>query len=361
MPRVLMLFNRPRAERLAAAEAGQCPDELLYGVRALRGRGWEVETTDDGFTDFPGAAALKALDNLLSHGGRRTGFHLKQAWRVREHVKSADVVFATADSSGLPVLLFKELGWVKTPVVYASIGLADAFADDRGPVFALYRRLLRQADRVIAYSLPELDALAGRFGVRPEKLRFVPFGVETTFFNGVSGPVSPRPLAFGLDHRRDWPTLFAAVAGLEEIVEVIANPDVLRGLAVPRNVVLLPPEPISALRDRLLAAPLVVLPVRDNDYTGATISLLQAMAARRPVIVSRTRAIADGYGLHDGKNCWLVPPGDVPALAAALTRALNDEDARRRIGQAAVSHVRAHHDIAHYAEAIDAALREVAR
>ena len=39
-------------------------------------------------------------------------------------------------------------------------------------------------------------------------------------------------------------------------------------------------------------------------------TLLQAMAHGKPVVVSRTAAIAEGYGLEDGENCRLVPPGD---------------------------------------------------
>ena len=49
MPRVMMLFNKPRADRIAAAADGRCPDELLYGMGALQRRGWEVESTDEGF------------------------------------------------------------------------------------------------------------------------------------------------------------------------------------------------------------------------------------------------------------------------------------------------------------------------
>ena len=45
----------------------------------------------------------------------------------------------------------------------------------------------------------------------------------------------------------------------------------------------------------------------------------------KPVVVSRTRAIATGYGLVDGENCRLVAPGD----AATFERALGDVLARR--------------------------------
>lgn len=357
MPRVHFLFNKPRAALLAAAREGLCPDELLYGMRTLQGLGWEVTTGDDGFADYFGADFLKACDNLLSRGGRRTGFNFRQAWRLRHALRQADVVFATADSSGLPVLLLKRLGLLSTPVVYGSIGLTEAFAGDRGPVYRWYRRLLPLASVVLAYARAEAEQLIADFSLPPGKARFVPFGVEADFFRG-AGESSGRPLAFGLDHRRDWPTLFTALYQTAVEFDVVANPDVLRGLTPPPGAHLSLPESIDRLRDRLRQAPFVVLPVKDNVYSGGTISLLQAMAAGKAVIVSRTRAIADGYGLRDGENCLLTPPGDAAALAGAIGRLASDVALVRRLGDAAARHVRQHHSIQHLAAAINAALRE---
>ena len=358
MPRVLMLFNKPRAGLIAASGAGQCPDELLYGMKTLGERGWQVEVSDAGFADFPGGRILKGLDDFLSRGGRRTGFHVKQAWRLRREIEKADVVFATADSSGLPVLALKALGLVHTPVLYASIGLAETFGDPAGLVYALYRLCLQKAERILTYSVAETEELSRKFGLERERVHFVPFGVETNFFQHESIAGKGRPLAFGLDHRRDWPTFFAAAAGAPANFELLANPDVLRGLAAPRNVMLLPPEPIEALRRRLLAAPFVVLPVRENGYSGGTISLLQSMAAGKAAIVSRTQAIADGYGLVDGENCLLTPPGDVPAMARAISRLLGDPALVVRLGESAAAHVRVGYDIDRLDGDLDRLLRE---
>jgi len=356
--RVLMLFNRPRAALLAEAEQGRCPDELLYGLRTLRERGWPIETSDDGFAPSWTTRAYRLLNDVLSHGGRRTGFHLQQALRLRTRLRRAELIFATADSSGMPVLLLRALGLIRTPVITSSIGLAETFGEPVGAVYGLYRRLLREAAAVIVYASDERAALIKLFGLAPEKVHFVTFGVQTDFFAGVATTAGP-PLAFGIDHRRAWPTFLAAAAGYDGALELVSNPDLLRGLARPRNVLALPPEPIADLRARMQRARFVVLPVRDNNYSGATISLLQAMAAGKAVIVSRTRAVADGYGLVDGENCLLVPPGDVPALAAALDRLAHDEALVARLGANAAAHVRARHDIVHLATALENVWRGV--
>ena len=89
---------------------------------------------------------------------------------------------------------------------------------------------------------------------------------------------------------------------------------------------------LEMVRDRLGTARVVALPVRDNAYSGATTVLLQAMAMAKPVVVSRTEAIARGYGLEDGVNCRFVPPGDVEAFELTLIETLTGADAAMDLG-----------------------------
>ncbi len=96
----------------------------------------------------------------------------------------------------------------------------------------------------------------------------------------------------------------------------------------------------------------MALPVRDNTYTGATTVLLQAMASGKPVVVSRTAAIARGYHLEDGSNCVLVPPGDAEALANAVGTLLDDDDRAQAIGARARATVEEHLTWGRYANAI---------
>jgi glycosyltransferase involved in cell wall biosynthesis len=56
------------------------------------------------------------------------------------------------------------------------------------------------------------------------------------------------------------------------------------------------------------------------------------MAMAKPVVVSRTDAIAAGYGLEDGVNCRLVPPGDADALERRLLELLAGADAATALG-----------------------------
>ena len=94
------------------------------------------------------------------------------------------------------------------------------------------------------------------------------------------------------------------------------------------------------MRDRLERARVVALPVRENSYSGATTVLLQAMALAKPVVVTRTAAIATGYGLEDGENVPLVAPGDAGAFGAGARRVLADESRAPSARRARAGHGR---------------------
>jgi len=67
--------------------------------------------------------------------------------------------------------------------------------------------------------------------------------------------------------------------------------------------------------------------------------VMEAMAMGRPVIAARSGGIPDIVA--DGDTGILVPPGDVPALRAAITRLLADSRLRERMGEAGKERVAA--------------------
>jgi glycosyltransferase involved in cell wall biosynthesis len=88
----------------------------------------------------------------------------------------------------------------------------------------------------------------------------------------------------------------------------------------------------------LSAADVLVI---SSDHEGLPIVLLEAMAAGCPVVSTRVGEI--GHVLKDGRDGWLVPPGQADALAAALGEALTRRDeARRRAAAARETFERGH-------------------
>ena len=63
----------------------------------------------------------------------------------------------------------------------------------------------------------------------------------------------------------------------------------------------------------------------------------------------------------DGETGVLVPPGDVPALAAAMDALAASPERRAAMGAAARARIEARNSVAAYGRALGGILREVAR
>ena len=143
---------------------------------------------------------------------------------------------------------------------------------------------------------------------------------------------------------------------------IVTTADRARTLtSVPPNVEVETDLPFDLMRRRLGEARVVALPVVDNTYSGATTVLLQAMALAKPVVVSRTRAVAEGYGLVDGENCRLVEPGAEGAFRSALDGVLRDDSHARALGVAARRTVEGNLTWERYVERVEAVLDEARR
>jgi glycosyltransferase involved in cell wall biosynthesis len=75
--------------------------------------------------------------------------------------------------------------------------------------------------------------------------------------------------------------------------------------------------------------------VLSSLYEGLPYTLMEAMAAGRPVVA--TRGGPNGDLVRDGENGLLVPPRDARALADALIRLLSAPDERKRLGERALA------------------------
>ena len=84
------------------------------------------------------------------------------------------------------------------------------------------------------------------------------------------------------------------------------------------------------------------------------------MALGKPVVVTRTQAIATGYGLVDGENCRLVAPGDGAGFERALGEVLRDGFHARALGSSARTTVERELTWERYVDRIEELLRDAA-
>ena len=89
-------------------------------------------------------------------------------------------------------------------------------------------------------------------------------------------------------------------------------------------------QPRSGVRDALARSNLVVMPCRradDGDQDGVPVVLMEALAARRPVVTCPVSGIPE---LVDDAVGWLAPPDDRDALIDAIHAANHPENRRVR-------------------------------
>lgn len=212
-------------------------------------------------------------------------------------------------------------------------------------------RLAMDADVVIAISDYEKDLIT-RAGMRVRRFEVVPPGVETAEFDGGGDDVyasfninrcAARVVLFvGRLHRsKGVDTLIAAMPTIlrcePETILFLVGPDwgdrarftrQIQDLGLESKVVLAGPLNRSELVSAYRGAALMVLP---STYEAFGIVLIEAMAARLPVVASNAAAIP--YVVSHGETGLLFPMGDHAALANCVVALLRDEHLRRPMGE----------------------------
>jgi glycosyltransferase involved in cell wall biosynthesis len=225
--------------------------------------------------------------------------------------------------------------------IHAGPGDIEAFAGRIGDARTRFIALsLRAANRVLAVSAGSAEAMERCFGARdiqpipnpaptvpPEAISDVGAAGGVLFLGGFENPVK----------------------GGEQMVEALEAcaadlPDAEFVLAGPGD----PPERLTRLskrlanvrwagwldeagkRDAFARCGTFVLPATSE---GLPVALLEAMAWGRAIIATRVGGVPDV--VTDGIDARIVPPGEPPAIAAAIAETTADPEARRRLGAAA--------------------------
>jgi glycosyltransferase involved in cell wall biosynthesis len=327
----IFIAYRDAPERRAALTASGAERYRLFGLDELAARGAVVQHNLERRIPAWARAVDWLLDKVVYGVGGYGGDFASVLASLRE-INRADVVLSTVDTVGLPLVLLKRFGLVRPPIVYVAVGLPERLVQLRR-LQRLYRRALTATRAIVSYAESEVRWLRDWLGGGANVV-FVPFGVDTAHFAPADRQPEVDVVSIGADPRRDFSLLTGIAARHPELTfRLVASAEHVRAFGgLPANVSVDTDIPLDAVRERLAAARVVALPVRENSYSGATTTLLQAMAMAKPVVVSRTDAIATGYGLEDGVNCRLVPPGDAAGFERALLETLTGADAATALG-----------------------------
>lgn len=262
----------------------------------------------------------------LQENGRRLGYW-GLAWRARR--ADPPLVVSLSEKIGMCVSLLARGS--------AQVVIAHNLTTRRRRALQHRSAWLQRVDRVLVLSRPQEAYLLDEVKLDASRVRFLYDKVDHRFFAPQGGADEGYVLSVG-QTGRDYRTLFDAVGptGIPTVVVPSSKwiPAAERSVgAVPSNVTVRQGLSSVALRRLYDRASVVVVPLEPGlEWAAGVNGVLEAMAMRKPLIVSATPGIAD-Y-VSDGENALVVPPRDPRSLGAAITTLLAERGAASRLAAA---------------------------
>lgn len=315
----------------------------IFGRLARRGH--EVTLLVSGWAD---GEPRQIVDGMETHrtGGRHT-FSLAAPRYYHQHLRGREFDVVVEDLNKIPLFSPR---WVRRPlalIVHHLFG-RTAFEEASAPVAAatwlLERPLAREYRNVptVAVSRSTADDLIHR-GFDPKMIEVIPNGVDLDFYR--PDPQEPRfdgPALLYLGRLKKYKRVDLIIRALARLRDagvaarlIVAGQgdhgEALRGLVAELG-----------LEDRVEFPGYVSEQEKRRYFRGAWVHVLtspkegwgitnlEAAACGTPTVASDSPGLRDS--VVDGRTGFLVPHGDVAALAGRLAELLDDAELRERLG-----------------------------
>jgi glycosyltransferase involved in cell wall biosynthesis len=291
-------------------------------------------------------------------------------WIYRRQIRAASVLKTNQASGAWTAVLAR---WLYGTPLVVRCGFPWSFNYDRESprmvrrlaVRVLERLAVRAADRIVVTSEAVADYLVMRHGVDRGRLRIVPNAIDVDRFAPARPPRPEKGLIVFVGRlvpEKRLDVLVAAAASVPgaRLLLIGDGPERER-LAQQAAAAGVPLElagtvPNTEVAAWLARAEIFALP---SAYEGQPKALLEAMACGLPVVGSDVPGVRDI--VRHGETGWLVPAGDVGALAVALAALSSDPGLRERLGLAGRTAVQHRYALPAVIEQEIAVLAEVAR
>jgi glycosyltransferase involved in cell wall biosynthesis len=304
---------------------GEVPNVTPFGIDELANHGVDVAFRPVLSGRVPKALARRVRD-------RAGGLEYFEALAVQRNRlrRSADVVLCWDEFTGIPATALRG-----GPPVISGVQLLTDPKNRSSAFIRRARKALKRMDAVFVQALPQLPVMRDEWDVPEHKLRFVPFGVDGSWFRPVEGEIDrDRVASVGDDAHRDHDTLIKAISDVRR-----RRPGTRLELATQLDVDL-PPDLGTLHRGHLGRkrreyygrANVVAVATSPNIHGSGMSVILEAMACGRPYVVTDSAGL-EGYIRH-GHDGLVVPPGDVDMFASAVNALMSDPERADAMGAA---------------------------
>lgn len=266
-------------------------------------------------------AGLGDWSDYFRHGAR--------VWHAARQATVPSGILTCFPQLPLTIGLQKRLARSDIPIVAWTFNVGTLYGGAR---LRLAKTGLAAVNRFIVHSRAEIKTCSEWLNLPAERFQFVPLQRAVPELQSAEDRQHPFILSMGSAHR-DYRLLFAVLAELGLPAVVVAGAHAVQGLTVPVNVELRSGLSEDQCRALLQQARLNVVPVDNQTTASGQVTLLDAMMAARPAIVTACPASVD-Y-VVDGIDAMLVRHADHDHLKASIQRLWDDEALRTSMGAAA--------------------------
>ena len=304
---------RPQENRIRDSIAGICNPAFFYTdyenrlIKMLHG--------------------IKGAGNILSHIAY-WAVSLKDAVRIYAAHKQPHKLFVN------PIVGFFYCLLLSSFHGSDKVTVAGFLFEDKSST--LYLRLRKRivdfaygsAAQLVVYSHIEQKKYGALFPSLADKIKFVKYGRDFDIFKENEYASDSPYIASGGGSNRDFDTLVAAMARLEDesypaSAAIATRPGNLAADGVPANLKVLYDIRMETFGSFLANSQFVILPLKDNDVSAGHMSLMESMSLGKVIIITDIPSVRDYV---NESHVFFYPPGDSQALAGMIKYVLKNLD-----------------------------------
>lgn len=312
--KVLYLYPTPRKNIYQNYQKKEYPDTLLMSYNHLSEYSIDASFFDpeyDGITGklFYPIDKLSRMNNL-------------QQIKTIFNINNFDIIVIKDIKCGYLLTLLKKLAIVKKPMV-----LIDVVVHEKIKAARMLGYCVSSSNKIVYCATSLKKILIESFRIPEEKLEYVPWSVDSIFFQPMAKLNSKDFIFSAGTNDRDYETLIRTAKNLSAKVKIATNRRDIADSGYVKKCFLSPIELRKAYAESLF----VVVPLFNSPSASGVTTILEAMAMKKAVIVSASKGVMD-Y-IEDGKNALLVKPNDPKELTDAISYLLENPDVAEKLGE----------------------------
>ena len=256
-------------------------------------------------------------------------FAFCQAWRSLQSKPKPDWIVAGSHFEALAVITLAKLFRNHKPKIML---LGFIYTNRRSHLLTklkywYFSKILNRVDCVICHSVQEVEKNTSHFVLKNTQFVFVPFGLHLALpAQSMEEEKKKEPYALSAGRSgRDYDVLIRCFSQLEYQLHIICDSNTIIDYEpLPSNIQVFRQCYGNRYFKELANAKLVVIPLSVNDISAGQMVLLQAMALKKPIIITETNTISH-YVAHE-KTVLLVEKGDLYQMKTAVQYLWNNEN-----------------------------------